>query len=112
MTENEKIEDKKFQIKMLKVQQGTDVIGSIIAIIASLFVAIITTQLTLFVSLSSYISIGILVALISIEIGVALTSIMGSWFIVLFFRDRILREIEDELDKKLTQPKPTETKPK
>jgi uncharacterized integral membrane protein len=106
--DSDKKEDKKFQLKILALQQGTDIVASVIAIIASLFVAIFAIQLTQFDKLSSLVPTWIFPSIIIVEIVMALVSIVGSWFIVLFLRNRKIKEIEAELDKKPTKPKPTE----
>ncbi len=108
-TDSKTKEERRFQIELLKIQQGSDVFGSIIAVIASIFVALITTSLTLVASLSAYISVGISVSLIIWEIVVALLSLAISWRIGIFFRDRRIKEIEGEfgIEKKQKQTKPS-----
>lgn len=111
--DTKKNEERKFQIELLKVQQGSDVFGSIISVMASIFVAIITTSITLVLSLSSYIYIGISVSIIGYQIIVAIISVLASWIIFLIFRNRKIKEIERKFHlSQSTEPKSTETKTK
>jgi branched-subunit amino acid permease len=115
MSENhlEKTNEREFQLELLKIQQGSDVFGSIISVIASIFVAIITTSITLLLALSSYISTGLSVSIIGYQIATAIISVMASWIIFLIFRNRKIKEIEKKFHlNQFREPKPTKTKPK
>lgn len=101
----DKNEDRRFQLRLLEVQQGSDIFGSIISVIVSIFVAIITTSLTLILSLGNLIPTGITYSIIGYQIAVAIISVVASWLIFLLFRNRRIGQIEREfkIDKK---PKP------
>ena len=103
MSENEAVkEERRFQLRLLEVQQGNDIVSSVIVVVASVFVALITTSLTLVSSLPSSV-IGISASLIIWEIIVAFIAIVASWCITLIFRDRRIRQIESEFKLNKTQ---------
>jgi hypothetical protein len=86
-------QERAFQIELSKIGQGMDVCGSIIGVIASVFVAIITTTLTLIVTLPSSV-IGISQIIIAYEIGVAIVTLLASWWIIVYFRNRRIKTVK------------------
>jgi hypothetical protein len=92
--EKEKNEERAFQLELAKIQQGMDVSGSIIGVIASVFVAIITTSLTLIAALPSTV-IGITGAIIAYEFAVAVFTLLVSWWIIVTFRNRRIKKVRE-----------------
>jgi len=105
--ESERIENRRFEIRKMELEHGDKIVSSIIAIMASIFVSLITTSITLLSTLSAYISIGLSATMIIEEIAVAFFTILVSWFIITQFRNKRIREIEKEFHLVLNPEKKT-----
>jgi hypothetical protein len=93
MDMSDKAEERSFQLELAKLQHGIDISSSIISVIASVFVAIIATTLTLIATLPKTV-FDISIYIVGLELGVAIFTLLVSWWIILQFRDRRMRAIK------------------